>query len=150
MRILMNWLADAGHECRVLATARFDSRPPDDLQAHLDALGVPLTRKPPAPAFVRSINKPRNTIVGRPTVHYTLAGVPVTMMMTRHNEASHPYRFESAQYLFLADQILAEFKPDLLLSYGPHPVLRETMRRARASGATTVFTLRNHGYEDLR
>ncbi|MBA2302779.1 MAG: hypothetical protein H0W08_09115 [Acidobacteria bacterium] len=28
MRILMQWLAEAGHEVRVVGTARFDARPP--------------------------------------------------------------------------------------------------------------------------
>ena len=28
MRILMQWLAEAGHDVRVLGTARFDARPP--------------------------------------------------------------------------------------------------------------------------
>lgn len=31
MRIIMQWLAEAGHDVRVLATARFDARPPGDL-----------------------------------------------------------------------------------------------------------------------
>jgi glycosyltransferase involved in cell wall biosynthesis len=147
IRILMKWLAQGGHECRVLATARFDSRPPE-IDAHLAGLGVALTRKPPAPAFERSVQKPANRVVGRPTVQFTLAGVPVTMLLTRRNEAKRPDRFESEQFLYLLDRILGQFQPDLLLTYGSHPVLRESLRRARERGVTTVFTLRNHGYED--
>ena len=149
IRILMKWLAEAGHECRVLATARFDARPPD-IDEHLAGLGVELRRRPPAPAFVRSVRKPANMVVGRPTVQFTLAGVPITMLLTRHNEAGHPDRFESAQFLYLLDQMLKQFRPDLLLTYGAHPVLHESLRRARARGVTTVFTIRNHGYEDRR
>jgi glycosyltransferase involved in cell wall biosynthesis len=149
MRILMKWLAEAGHECRVLATARFDARA-RDIEEHLAGLGVELTRRPPAPAFTRSVQKPANTVVGRPTVHFTLARVSVTMLLTRHNEVGRPDRFESEQFLFLLDRMLREFQPDLLVTYGSHPVLQESMRRARARGVTTVFTLRNHGYEDRR
>jgi glycosyltransferase involved in cell wall biosynthesis len=149
VRILMRWLAEAGHECRVLATARFDARPPG-IDEHLAGLGVELKRKPPAPAFVRSVQKPANVMAGRPTVQFTLGRVPVTMLLTRHNDAARPDRLESEQFLFLLDQMLKEFQPDLLLTYGPHPVLGESLRRARARGITTVFSLRNHGYEDRR
>jgi len=149
IRILMKWLAEAGHECQVLATARFDARPPD-IDEHLAGLGVELRRRPPSPAFVRSVRKPANLVVGRPTVHFTLAAVPVTMLLTRHNEARHPDQFESAQFLYLLDRMLKQFRPDLLVTYGSHPVLHESLRRARARGVTTVFTLRNHGYEDRR
>jgi glycosyltransferase involved in cell wall biosynthesis len=147
LRILMKWMAEGGHECRVLATARFDARPPD-IDEHLAGLGVPLTRRPPAPAFTRSVQKPKNTVVGRPTVQFTVAGVPVTMLLTRHNDGQHPDPYESAQFLHLFDQVLREFGPDVLLTYGSHPVLLEALRCARARGVTTVFTLRNHGYDD--
>jgi len=149
IRILMKWLAEAGHECRVLGTARFDARAPD-LEEHLAGLGVELTRKPPAPAFVRSVQKPANRVVGRPTVQFTLAGVPVTMLLTRHNDARRPDRFESEQFLYLLDRMLEQFTPDILVTYGSHPVVRESLRRTRARRVTTVFTLRNHGYEDRR
>ena len=55
MRILMQWLADGGHDCRVLSTARFDARPPDSFDRHLAELGVPLRRQPPSKLFVRSV-----------------------------------------------------------------------------------------------
>jgi glycosyltransferase involved in cell wall biosynthesis len=149
IRILMKWLAEAGHECRVLATARFDARPPD-IDEHLASLGVELTRKPPATAFTRSVRKPANRVVGRPTVQFELAGVPVTMLLTRHNDARNPDRLESEQFLYLLDRMLEQLKPDLLLTYGSHPVVSESIRRACSRGVTTVFTLRNHGYEDRR
>src|SRR6476660_2182650 len=82
MRIMMQWLADGGHECKVLGTARFDARPPDSIDNHLAALDVPLRRHPPSKAFVRSVKKPANVTVGRPTVDFTLNDVPVTMLLT--------------------------------------------------------------------
>ena len=149
MQILMRWLAEAGHECRVLCTARFDARPPD-LEAHLAGLGVEVSRRPAERGFVRSVRKPANVAVGRPTSHFTLAGAPVTMLLTKHNDLARPDVLESEQFLFLLGRELAESPPDIVLSYGGHPVVSESLRRARASGAVTVFTLRNHGYDDRR
>jgi glycosyltransferase involved in cell wall biosynthesis len=147
IRILMKWLAEGGHDCRVLSTARFDARQPD-IDEHLAGLGVPLTRKPPATAWLRSVRKPANRAVGRPTVQFEISGVPVTMLLTRHNDGARPDRFESEQFLYTLDRTLEQFSPDILLTYGSHEVLLEALHRARARGVTTVFTLRNHGYDD--
>jgi glycosyltransferase involved in cell wall biosynthesis len=46
--------------------------------------------------------------------------------------------------------MLQEFEPDLLLTYGADSAVQEAMRRARARRITTVFSLRNYGYEDRR
>ena len=148
MRILMQWLTDAGHDCRVLGTSRFDAKPPDDLDRHLAELDVPLRRSPPSKLFVRSVKKPANTVVGRPTVEFTLEGVPVTMLLTRAQPGSVADRLESEQFLFLLEGAFQHFKPDLLLTYGGHSVVQESMGRARRRGVVTVFTLRNYGYED--
>jgi glycosyltransferase involved in cell wall biosynthesis len=150
MRILMQWLADGGHDCRVLGTARFDGKPPDDLNAHLSQLGVPLRRNPPAKAFVRSVRKPANMVVGCPTVDFTLESVPVTMLQTRAKAGSPSERYEAEQFVYVLDEVLDEFQPDLLLTYGAHAVVQEAMRRARSRRITTVFTVRNYGYEDRR
>ena len=79
MRILMQWLSDGGHECHVLGTARFDAKPPDSIEDHLLQLEVPVQRKPPSKTFVRSVKKPPNMVVGRPTIDFTLEGIPVTI-----------------------------------------------------------------------
>ena len=148
LRILMQWLKDGGHECRVLGTARFDARPPDDLDGHLRELDVPLQRNPPSKSFVRSVRKPANTVVGRPTVEFTLEEVPVTMLLTRAQPGSQADRLECEQFLFLLDGVFQHFKPDLLVTYGGHTVVQEAMSRARHRGVLTVFTLRNYGYDD--
>jgi glycosyltransferase involved in cell wall biosynthesis len=150
MRILMQWLQRAGHDCRALATARFDGTPPDDLNAHLSQLGVALRRRPPSKAFVRSVRKPANMVVGCPTVDFTLEGVPVTMLQTRGKAGSPSERYEAEQFLFVLDDVFREFRPDVLLTYGAHSVVQEAMRRARSRRITTVFTVRNYGYEDRR
>src|SRR3954451_19271374 len=40
LRIIVEWLADAGHACHVLTTARFESRVTFSIEEHLGALGV--------------------------------------------------------------------------------------------------------------
>jgi glycosyltransferase involved in cell wall biosynthesis len=148
MRVLMQWLSEGGHECRVLGSAGFDAKPPDSLDDHLAQLDVPLQRKPPAKTFVRSVKKPANMVVGRPTIDFTLDNVPVTMLLTKAETGSPAERFEAEQFLFLLDSLLQQFAPEVLLTYGGHRVVQEAMRRARTRGANCVFTLHNRGYED--
>jgi glycosyltransferase involved in cell wall biosynthesis len=150
MRIIMQWLAEDGHECRVIATARFDGTPPESIDGHLSGLGVPVHTNPPSRLFARSVRKPPNVQAGRATAAFTLRGVPVTMLLTHPNQGDAFVRMENDQYLFLFEQIVREFEPDVLLTYGAQPVLQEVMRRARRRGITTVFSLRNRGYEDRR
>jgi glycosyltransferase involved in cell wall biosynthesis len=52
------------------------------------------------------------------------------------------------QFLFLFDEALRRFSPDVLLTYGPMPIPQEVMRRARKRGVITVFCLHNYGYYD--
>jgi len=85
---------------------------------------------------------------GRPTLDFTLDDVPVTMLLTGAPRNTPADRFEAEQFLFLLDQVLAEFTPDVLVTYGSHFVVQEAMRRARERGALTVFALHNRGYED--
>lgn len=147
-RILMQWLAEAGHEVRVLGTARFDARAPSSLAQHLAEQEISPRKHPPPKAMLRVVRRPANLGPGRPTFTFVLRGVPVTMLATsapRNTPAEH---FEREQFLYHFDQQLHSFGPDVVLSYGGHPVIREVMRRAREGGSLTVFTLRNYGYED--
>ena len=82
MRIIMEWLADAGHEVRVLGTARFDARAPADLLAHLAEHDISPRRTPPSPAFLRKTKRPGNLGPGRPVADFELNGVSVRMLMT--------------------------------------------------------------------
>jgi glycosyltransferase involved in cell wall biosynthesis len=150
MRILMQWLADAGHDVRVLATARFDARPPANLAEHLAEHGVSARPTPPPAAFLRSVKRARNLGPGRPVLDFTLNGVIVRMLMTKAQPKTPASHFEEDQFLFLLDEILVGFAPNLLVTYGSHRVVQEAMRRARAAGVLVVFTLRNRGYDDRR
>jgi glycosyltransferase involved in cell wall biosynthesis len=46
--------------------------------------------------------------------------------------------------------VFERFRPQVLLTYGGHPVCLEMMRRARARGIAVVFHLHNFGYNDRR
>ena len=153
MRILMQWLAEAGHDVRVLATARFDARPPANLLDHLAEHGIVARRQPPSPAFRHAIRgqAPRaNFGPGRPVLAFALNGVPVQMLTTKAPPRTPAEHYESEQLLFLLEELLAAFEPDVLVTYGGHAVVQDAMRRARAAGVRVVFSLRNRGYEDRR
>ena len=148
MRILMQWLAEAGHEVSVLSTARFDARPPADLLKHLAEHGIEARRTPPSKAFLRTVKRVSNLGPGKPVLDFELNGVSVRMLMTKAPPNTPADRFEADQFLFLLDEMLAASSIDILVTYGGHWVVQEAMRRARERGVTTVFSLRNWGYED--
>jgi glycosyltransferase involved in cell wall biosynthesis len=148
MRVLMEWLAAAGHDCEALATARFGTVQPVDIDEHLAQLEVPLTRAPASTRFTRSVQKPRNVVVGRPTVRFSLRGVEVTTLLTLHNDVHHPDPVELEQFLFLFDEAVRRFSPDVLLTHGQVPTPQELMRRARKRSVITVFCLHAYGYYD--
>lgn len=148
MRILMQWLGEGGHDVRVLGTARFDARPPSNLAQHLAEQEISPRKHPPPKAMLRVIRRPANLGPGRPTFEFVLRGVPVTMLATSAPRNTPAEYFEREQFIYHVDQQLHAFDPDVVLSYGGHPVIRELMRRAREHGSRTVFTLRNYGYED--
>ncbi len=150
MRTIMEWLAQAGHDTSVLATARFDATAPPNLLAHFDEQGITPVKSPPAKAFVRSVRRAANLGPGRPTYAFKHNDVPVTILATSARPNTPSDRFEADQFMFLLEQRLDEFAPTHLLTYGGHPVVNESMRRARERGALTVFSLRNYGYEDRR
>ena len=133
----------------VLATARFDAKPPDSLEDHLAQLDVPLQRHPPS-KFLWIRQETAQHGRRAPDGDFVLNGVPVTMLMTKAERGSLADQFESQQFLFLLDDIFQHFRPDLLITYGGHPVVQEAMRRGQVSGATTVFSLHNRGYEDRK
>jgi len=134
VRTLIEWLAEGGHDCRVLATSCFDSGAPADLDDHLDECGAD-----------RGLTTQR---AGLPAIDFSRNGVPVTMLLTRHNQRDHFDEAETRQYLEVLEELLAGFAPDLVFTYGSHPVTLLILRRARRRGIRTLLTLRNHGYID--
>jgi hypothetical protein len=144
LRTIMEWLADAGHACHILTTARFESAVTFTVEDHLRGLGVEVSQVAPHGMTVGSRRKQRKA--ARPVVHYAVKNVPVTLLLTRHNDESRPDRAESGQYLALLDELLADFAPSHLIACNGHPMILEAMARARARGITTAFAVRGFGY----
>ena len=147
LRTIVEWLAAAGHDCRVLTTARFETPVGIPIEDHLVQQGVsPDAFTGPAGAARRSSRARR--AADRPVVHYAVGRVPVTLLQTRHHDERRPDRAESAQFLALADRLLDDFAPDVLIAANGHPMIFEALRRARGRGVTTTFAVRGFGYDD--
>jgi glycosyltransferase involved in cell wall biosynthesis len=132
LRTIVEWLADAGHACHVLTTARFESSVTFTIEDHLRGQGVDLSR------------------AASRVVHYNVQDVPVTLLLTRHNDESRPDRAETKRYLTLLDTLFEEFAPEQLIACNGHPMILEAMARARKRGITTAFAVRGFGYYDAR
>ncbi len=129
LRTIVEWLADAGHECRVLTTARFEARVTFTIDEHLRAQGA---------------------AIDGDVARYRVGAVPVTLLRTRHNDETRPHKGESRQYLAQFDAIVEELSPTHLIACNGHPMVLETMARARRRGITTAFAVRGFGYYDRR
>src|SRR5205814_107134 len=89
LRTIVEWLADAGHECRILTTARFESRVTFTIEEHLRERGVEVSRNT------------QDRIV-----RYTGRNVPITLLLTRYNDEMRPNTRETRRYLALVDELL--------------------------------------------
>ena len=147
LRTIVEWLAEAGHACRILTTARFESPVTFTIEEHLAQQGVE-----PSLLVATGAGGPHRTrhAADRPVVHYTVGAVPVTLLLTRCNDEARPDRREAKQYLRLFDDLLKEFAPDQVIACNGHPMILEAMARARARGVTTAFAVRGFGYYDPR
>lgn len=143
LRTIIEWLSDAGHECRVLTTARFENPVGFTIAEHLASLGAVV---PPARGRGTRASSPS----GRPVVEYRSGNVPVTLLLTRHNDETHPDRGEGRQYEALFRRLLDNFRPDQVITCNAHPMIRSVMALARERGVTTAFAVRGFGYEDPR
>ncbi|HWN84449.1 MAG TPA: glycosyltransferase [Vicinamibacterales bacterium] len=132
LRTIMTWLADAGHACHILTTARLGGVDRFTIEDHLHGLRV---RVPAGADDLR-----------RPVVHYHAGGVPVTLLLTRHNDETAPDPAESQQYLELVADLLDGFAPDQVIACNAHPMIQVALQGARARGLTTAFALRSYGY----
>jgi hypothetical protein len=148
LRTIVEWLADAGHQCQVLTTARFESAVTFTIEEHLAQLGVP--RDQFATSGEKARGKRRGRVTNRPVVQYQVGKAPVTLLLTRHNDEARPDRAEAAQFLSLLDRTLDDFAPDQLIAANGHPMIFEAMRNARRRGVTTAFAVRGFGYYEPR
>jgi glycosyltransferase involved in cell wall biosynthesis len=149
LRTIMEWLADAGHACHILTTARFESAVTFTIEEHLRQQGVDLALPASKGGSSRRSRHKRGG-ADRPVVRYAVRDVPVTLLLTRCNDESRPDRAEAAQYLALVDETLDQFAPDQLIACNGHPMIFEAMARARARGVTTAFAVRGFGYYEPR
>jgi glycosyltransferase involved in cell wall biosynthesis len=145
LRTIMEWLAEAGHDCRILTTARFEARVTFTIEDHLRQYGIDV-RRASAPVVGRRTGSRRSA--ERPVVQYAVGAVPVTLLLTQHNDESRPHAAEAAQFLALCDEILRDFAPDQLIACNGHPMIFSALAAARARGTTTAFAVRGFGYYD--
>src|SRR5262245_7576054 len=146
LRTIMEWLAEAGHPCEILTTARFESAVTFTIDEHLRSRGVEVP--PVAPRGRKSIRVSANA--NRPVVRYAVGRVPVSLLLTRHNDESRPDSAETRQYLALLDERLDAFAPTHLVACNGHPMIFEAMARAKRRAIATAFAVRGFGYYEPR
>ena len=139
LRTIMEWLRDAGHECRILTTARFEARVTFTIDEHLAQHGADRA----ALGSTGSGSK-------RPVIRYAVGGVPDTLLRTRHHDEARPDRREAAQYSALFLELLDQFAPDQLMACNGHPMIFAALAEARRRGIATSFAVRGFGYYDRR
>ena len=147
---IMRWLADAGHECRVLTTARFEARVPFTIDQHLARLGVPIQWTGPVAAQAPRRQKKDPPAPAGSVARFTLDDVHVTLLNTRHNDEAFPDRAETARYLALLNEMLDGFAPDQVIACNAHPMILLGLKEARGHGISTVYSVRGYGYYDRR
>jgi glycosyltransferase involved in cell wall biosynthesis len=136
LRTMMSWLSEAGHACEVVTTARVERQAAFDLERFLRD---------------RASEGTRDRARGAAAVAtYRIGAMPVFLLRTRHHDEARPDRAEAAQYVALVEARLRDHAPDLLIACNAHPMIGESLARARRHGVTTVLTLRSYGYEDRR
>jgi glycosyltransferase involved in cell wall biosynthesis len=140
-RELLELLAARGWDCRALTCGVLDYQNETPLEDVLAAI------ERPTPRVGAALSRGGEAEV----FDLELEGVRVTLLPTAFSRAERaPGPREGAMFLDLADQVLDRFAPEVLLTYGGHPVCLELMRRAKARGVAVVFHLHNFAYNDRR
>ena len=146
LRTIIEWLADAGHACHILTTARFESPVTFTIEEHLRRAGRRRSRRLAAPAERRQdarVQIARRALHGRGRAGHAAADPPQRRIATRsRRDRAIPGA---------ARQLLDDFAPDQLIACNGHPMIFETMARARRRAAiTTAFAVRGFGYYERR
>jgi glycosyltransferase involved in cell wall biosynthesis len=138
-RELLELLAVRGMDCRVLSAGVLDYERETTLDDVFATLGLPAQQVQAELSDGRSAKM----------IDLTMNGVRVALVPTASSRAERsPDPREGASFLDLADQVFERFRPDVMLTYGGHPVSLELMRRARGRGIAVVFHLHNFGNRD--
>jgi glycosyltransferase involved in cell wall biosynthesis len=148
LRTLIQWLADEGHACQVLTTARVESPRVFDVIGYLRAQGVALPDDRRVGA--QRARRGGHARPAAPLAHYTIGEIPVTLLLTRHHDEARPDPAEMAQFVDTFETLLQTFAPDQVIACNAHPMILESLARARRRGVTTTFAVRSFGYEDPR
>lgn len=135
LRQMMIWLADAGHHCRCLCTARFETNVDFDTGEHVAAWDGGYR-----------IDRQRQ----RPTFRFNMAGVDVSLIHTKHNREAQPHADETQQFMDNFAALLREKRPDVVLALNSHPMIFACLALAKSQGAVTAYAVRGYGYEDRR
>ncbi len=153
VRTAMKWLAEAGNSCRALSTVRMDTGADLRPIEHLGKLGIELRKPGRGMRVVKKGGRVRRVPVDRkgagakPVLRYSVDGVDVTLLETRHNDVQEPDHEENRWFLDTLDRLIKEEPPDVLFGYGTHPVVPAAFKAARARGIATVVSLQNEGFE---
>jgi glycosyltransferase involved in cell wall biosynthesis len=131
-RTIMQWLANAGHPCQVLTTARFETPVSPPIEEHLSQFDVQRVD--------------RDSPGHRPVVHYSTGGIPITMLLTEHNTEETVDLDEGRQYVDLVEQLLDEFVPDHVIGCNAHAMISAALMCAQERGISTSFGVRGFGY----
>lgn len=134
LRSVANWLMGGHHECQAMGTARFETATPTSVEAHLEKLGVPLTRIEAPRRYLKRGKRTSRVPAGPDAVQYVLSAVTVTTLLSESARGDRPNAAEDKRYLDLLDQLADELEPGLLVTVGSHPVLAAARRRARERG----------------
>ncbi|MDA1180702.1 MAG: glycosyltransferase, partial [Planctomycetota bacterium] len=132
------WLVEAGHECHVVTTSRFEYQVPFTCQEHLERLHTNIRWDHDRRGAKRS---------GCRVARFRVDGVSVQLLVTHHQDETQPDRAESDQYVRLVERELDRFRPDVLIACNGHEMIRAAMRESQARGVITVFTVRGYGYD---
>ena len=140
-RELLELLAGRGWDCRAFTCGVLDYQNETPIENVLASIERPASRSGAA-----------LSLGGEAEVcDLQVDGVRVTLLPTSSSRAEKaPNPREGAMYIELAEQVLDRFQPEILLTYGGHPVSRSLMLKARARGTAVVFHLHNFGYNDQR
>jgi len=137
LRTACEFLTAAGWSVRALATTATEAAGGDG-RALLAQQGIAPAERPPNRAIYRH---------DRPVLTFTDAhGIHTTLLDTGNCNLSTWPEHHGAQFNRLYARELADFRPDIVFTFGGHPGDVERYRRASAAGAKVVFGLRNHGY----
>lgn len=143
MKTMLEWLRDAGHECAVFCTARFDGAGKVDIMQHLrdtvpaDELTFDQTDGPD-----QSTDKDKKA-----PLTFQVAGIPVTLVPVTRKILSEQTPLEIAKVMKSFAAVETEFKPDCVVTYGGGRLVQSFLYRAHKQGIATVFALHNYGYD---